>query len=95
MFGLLIQALIGPEGQEGEESFDFVACTPSWLAARLESEPYAFGRHHLLVRHYDLSLIEDALRELCSRASAPDWTTLATYLGRYGRWEFEDYIYLP
>lgn len=90
-FAILVQALIGPEGEPGEESFDFVVCTPSWLAAQLEHRPYVPGRHHLFVSRYDVGLIERAVRELCAAASAPDWESVAAYLGRYGKWEFEDY----
>ncbi len=91
-FGILVQAFIGPEGEVGEESFDFVVCTPSWLAAQIQQKRYVFGRHHLFVSRYDVQLIEVAVRELCAEASAPDWPSLAGYLARYGKWEFEDYV---
>lgn len=90
-FSVLVQALIGPAEQAGEESFDFVFCTPLWLADQLEREQYVMGRHHVLVSHYSMELVENVIRELCARASGPDWSSVASYLGRYGRWEFEDY----
>lgn len=90
-FSVLVQAIIGPEGQVGGESFDFVFCTPLWLAVQLERQPYVIGRHYVLVSGYSLELIETVVRELCARATAPDWESVATYLARYGRWEFEDY----
>ncbi len=90
-FGILVQAMIGPKGEQGEESFDFLVCTPAWLADQIASQGYEFGRHYLFVSRYDPELITRVLHELCDRASGPDWDSVAQYLGRYGKWEFEDY----
>jgi hypothetical protein len=90
-FGLLVQAMIGPEAGEREESFDFVVCTPAWLEDRLRSERFRFGRHHVLVAEHDYRLIESAIRDLCDRTTGSDWLAIANVLGRYGHWEFEDY----
>jgi Immunity protein 8 len=89
-FAILVQAMIGPEGDEGEESFDFLVCTPEWLADRVADEGHEFGRHHLIVARYDPELINRALHELCETATG-EWSAVATYLARYGKWEFEDY----
>lgn len=90
-FGILVQAMIGPEDGEGEESFDFLVCTPAWLADRIAMSGPVFGRHHLFLSHYHSDLLHELLRGLCERASGPDWESVAAFLGRYGKWEFEDY----
>lgn len=90
-FGLLVQAMIGPEGAPGEESFDFVVCTPSWLAERVADDGYVFGRHYLIVKSFDLAVIRTAIVDLCKQASGPDWESVANYLSRFGKWEFEDF----
>ena len=90
-FGLLVEASIGPSGSLGEDLFNFVVCTPSWLARQVASGEYRFLRHYLLVQRYDYHLIQAALEKLCASISGPDWTSVAEKLARYGRWEFEDY----
>jgi hypothetical protein len=52
-FGFLLQAMIGPAGQEGEESFDMVICTPEWLRRNHSPTEIVLGRHHLIVFRYD------------------------------------------
>ncbi len=47
-FGILVQALIGPVGAEGEEIFDFLVCKPSWLATQVRDGVFLFGRHYIL-----------------------------------------------
>jgi hypothetical protein len=90
-FGLLIQAMIGPLHREGEESFDFLVCSPRWFAVRLAEHEYRWGQHHLFLKRYDLNLIAMAIEKLCQSIEGPDWETLADRLGRFGRWEFEGY----
>jgi hypothetical protein len=90
-FGILVQGMIGPEGEDGEEAFGFFVCTPEWLAAELRHADHLFGRHYLFVAEYDYADIYQALQRLCDRAIGPDWNAVAGILARYGHWEFEDY----
>ena len=90
-FRILVQAMIGVEDEEGEDSFDFLVCTPSWLANALQKESYIWGRHYLFVPKYDYELILNTIKQLCDTIEASDWETAAQKLARYGHWEFEDY----
>ena len=90
-FSILVQALIGPEEQPGEEAFDFLVCTSRWLSSQLSKEGYMLGRHYLFLSRYDYALLQEAIQKICSRAEREDWKAVATYIGHYGKWEFEDY----
>lgn len=91
-FSLLVQALVGPEGSEGEESFDFIVMSGSALAAELaDGDGYVFLRHRLLLPMWDAELAKRAISDLVRRTEGKDWKEIATKLSRYGHWEFEDY----
>ena len=90
-FGILLQVLIGPEGQDGEESFDFVVCTPEWLREKHTNQGVIFGRHHVLVFGYHFERIQAAIIAMVENATGDDWIGLAQGISRYGCWEFEDY----
>lgn len=90
-FGLLIQAQIGPAGDDAADTFSLVVCTPSWLAAELRQRPHIWGIHLLAVPKYDYQVIHAALLELCGNVEAGDWDDVADYLARYAMWEFEDF----
>ncbi len=90
-FGILVQAFIGPAGAAGEESFDFVVCTPEWLSRRLETRQFVLGRNHLIVHSFDFELITRIISSLCNETEGPTWSAVAARLARYGRWEFDDY----
>jgi hypothetical protein len=90
-FCILVQAMIGPEGGRGEESFDFTVCTPGQLNQSVREGNYVFGRHYLIVAHYDYNVILDAIRSLCRDITGTNWKEVGERLSRYGKWEFEDY----
>ena len=89
-FGILIQAMTGPAGGEGEESFDFILCTPEWFADHM-SKDIVSGRHHVFVKRYDYPALESFVRGFCASCRGDSWSAVAEKLGRIGKWEFEDY----
>ena len=89
--GLWVHLLVGPEGGEGEESFDRLICTPLWLRDVIAREGPQFGRHHLIIDPFDLGLAERVLRRKFESMEAEDWPSLGEKLSRLGYWEFEDY----
>ena len=91
-FGILVQAFIGPSDGLGEESFDFVVCTLDFAASALHQDGFLFGKHYLLVECYNYQIIFDAIDSLCNKISGSNWQEIAETLGRYGKWEFEDYV---
>lgn len=90
-FCLSVEASIGPRGALGEELFEFLVCTPNWLYRDLVSQSTIFGRHFLFVQRYDYRLIAETIEHLCASTSGSTWSEVAERLGRYGKWEFEDY----
>ena len=59
-FGLFIQLLAGPEGEPGEESFDFTVCTGAWLSLKAAEGPF-IARHNVVVSEYDWPAIQSFL----------------------------------
>lgn len=93
-FRFLLQAMIGPEGQEGAESFDIEVCTPTWLMeeqSRGTAPRVVLGLHMMFVFSYDLSQIKGTLERYCKQCVGDDWSALTAKLARLGAWEFEDY----
>ena len=91
-FGFLLQAMIGPEGQEGEESFGMQVCTPNWLKSRHSETDILFGKHMLIVFDYDIDRIKNYIAKYCERCVGDNWQDIASKLSKIGQWEFEDYI---
>ena len=90
-FSVLLQAMFGPEGGEGEESFDIVVCTPGWIAREVERKRIVDGRHHLIVSIFDLRQISSFIEAYANTCTGKTWQEVATKLSRVGKWEFEDY----
>jgi hypothetical protein len=90
-FSFLLQAMFGPEDGDGEESFDVLVCTPAWLSGEVEREGFVAGRHHLIVREFNLEQIRSFLVGYAGTCVGRTWREVAEKLSRLGKWEFEDY----
>lgn len=90
-FGFLLQAMVGPEGEEGEESFDIEVCTPRWLSETYRTDAIIVGRHYLIVNEYNYQRIVAAIKGFLQNCSGENWGAVAEKVSRLGKWEFEDY----
>lgn len=91
-FSILVQALVGPAGSEGEESFNFLVMSPAALAREITSrDGYAFLRHRLVLNEWNRVTVEQAISDLVRRTEGADWHEIGVKLSRFGAWEFEDY----
>jgi hypothetical protein len=88
---ILVQLMVGPEGQPGEESFEVTLCTAEWLAQRARSEQIVDCRHHVVVGEYGFDDVERYFQRRVAACEGPTWQDVAAKVGRLGRWEFEDY----
>lgn len=90
-FAFLLQVFIGPEGQDGQESFDIEVCTPKWLIQNYTDDTVIIGRHYLIVFKYDFKRITETIKAFCKNCTGETWAEVAIKLSRLGMWEFEDY----
>lgn len=90
-FSFLLQLIVGPEGEEGEEAFNIEVCTPKWIIASCNPEDIIVGRHRLIVLEYNYERLTHFLTDFCSRCIGDDWHQVVSKVSRLGHWEFEDY----
>ncbi len=90
-FVVLIQAMVGPVGDESFESFDLLVCSPGWLRQQAAKGP-VIGLHHLIVDRFDYEAIATTIKAYCDGCIGASWNEVATKLNRLGRWEFDDYV---
>ena len=88
---VLVQALIGLEGEAGGEVFYFQVCTPSALAQLIPSGKGLSGKSFLFVEVYDYGVVRDAIISICADAArtARNWDEFALAMCRYSDWEYE------
>ena len=94
-FAVLVPAFIEgvPDGHRlsGGENFDFLVCSPSWVAATGTSDGPTFARY-LLLDEWDPALARRMIEQLCAETEGPDWLSVALKLARFASWEFEGYF---
>lgn len=90
-FEVLLQAFVGPVGEDNSESFDLLICTPSFLEREAADSGVIDGHHRIIVSSFNRDRIESYIRQRIRAVDEPTWVELATKVGRLGRWEFEDY----
>lgn len=90
-FCIWVRAIVGPEGEEGQESFDIGVCSPSWIAEACQTDGFLVGRHYLVVLRYDVYSIKRIIVDLIESCEGNSWHEVAERVARIGHWEFEDY----
>ncbi|PWK46011.1 immunity 8 family protein [Pseudomonas sp. OV226] len=90
-FGFLLQAMIGPAGEDGEESFDIEVCTPKWIEKNLGADEVLIGMHYLIVREYNYQKIVHSIETFLLNCSGANWSEVSRKVSRLGLWEFEGY----
>lgn len=90
-FGILVQMFVDADILGNEESFDFILCTPKWLAEEYQDREVVMLRHHIMVHRYDYDVLHKRLTKLINTIDVASWNDAADKIGRVAHWEFEDY----
>jgi Immunity protein 8 len=90
-FCVWVRAMVGPRGEEGQESFDIGVCTPKWLEERCQKDGFALGRHYLVVDGYNVPFIKKIITKLIESYEGSTWPEVGAKVARIGYWEFEEY----
>jgi hypothetical protein len=90
-FGLGVRAVIGDADGIGEELFDMLVCSPSWLEAEQLTKGFRWGHGILVLARWDPEVVERAVRDLVVHAERDTWAEIGELLSRYTDWEFADY----
>ncbi|CAH1520230.1 conserved hypothetical protein [Vibrio owensii] len=90
-FSFLLQAMIGPKGEDTSESFEIHVCTPKWLINNTVKTDILCGRHMMIVVDYNIKRIEQFISNYCERCVGNNWQEVEEKLRELGRSEFQDY----
>jgi hypothetical protein len=91
-FSFLLELMVGPDTEEGEESFNIQVCTPQWLSSNMKKEDILLGNYFLIVLEYNFERIFNKIRQLVEGCSGNNWNEIAEKVSRIGHWEFENYV---
>lgn len=91
-FSFLIQAIVGPSDGPGEESVQFVVCTPEALKDRIAREGVILGRSLVIADSPHISQILATIKSAIERTQGANWKEVGGRLARLGIYEFEDFV---
>ena len=84
-----LEIYIGERGSVKSDLFTILICSPASLKKHnVHLRP---GRHMLIVIRYDWKEIRQKIKDLVFSCQATSWNQATIFLGRYFRWEYEDY----
>ncbi|QKW35238.1 hypothetical protein HUT06_15305 [Actinomadura sp. NAK00032] len=89
-FSFLLQALVGPSDGIGEESLQFIVCTPKNVARRLVREQVVFGYSLILVDSPNIPPLLRTVTAAIERIEGATWSDMVRKLARLGVYEFDD-----
>jgi len=89
LFHLIVE--LGPQGEEGADSFNVTVCSPAGLEEYLMSD-ILVGRHMFFMREFRFDKFKKFIEKTFLIYEEDNWLDLAEKLSRYGAWEFEDYV---
>jgi len=90
-FGFWARMIVSEKNKGGDESFDIMICTPTWLIENHNKSDLLFGRHYLIVFEYNYQKIYSKINNFIDCIKGDSWEEIALKIGTIGRWEFEDY----
>ena len=90
-FSFLLEVLIGIQGKEGEESFNFEICTPKWLLNNFKKNDIIIGKNYIIVFEYNFKKLSQTIKELIDNCTGNSWDEIANKICRFSHWEFENY----
>jgi hypothetical protein len=82
--------MVGPLDEVGEESFDFIVCSPDWMFDQMPGN-ITMGLHYIFMKRFDHTQLEAFVERYCATCEGPSWRDVAQKVGRLGKWEFEEY----
>ncbi|APR39179.1 MULTISPECIES: immunity 8 family protein [unclassified Paraburkholderia] len=90
-FGFWVTVQVGPDNEEGGHLYQILVCTPDWIKTKYLHAGAVWGRHMLIVSHYDCDRIKSEIARYVEGCTGKNFWELAQKVARIGAWEFEDY----
>ena len=90
-FAMLLQVIVGPANEPGEESFDVMIYTSAWLEREVLQQGGCWLDRCLIVDRIDPNQIAVLVNKRFSGVAGQSWNEIAVKLSKLGEWEFDDY----